>query len=170
MADPFSRSFRGPIKRLAHSVRSEMCNVRKKGTRGEGGRKGRRGWDSKKAYNLLTEPDWAGPPILWKELLRRQFMSGITPMTKIRERAWLHKPWTGSAFYSILLNLNPVYESIYQIWVLQHLKHYSTVWRVQGFYFTSALRHSLTLSWLICPFAVSVFAGDKVRTTQSKWY
>lgn len=30
-ADPFSRSFRGPIKRLAHSVHSKMCNVRESG-------------------------------------------------------------------------------------------------------------------------------------------
>lgn len=29
-AGPFSRSFRGPIKRLAHSVHSKMCNVRKR--------------------------------------------------------------------------------------------------------------------------------------------
>lgn len=36
MADPFSRSLRGPIKRQAHSVCSEMCNVRK-GERWEGG-------------------------------------------------------------------------------------------------------------------------------------
>lgn len=37
MADPFSRSFRGPIKRRAHSVRSEMCNVRKRGRQQGGG-------------------------------------------------------------------------------------------------------------------------------------
>lgn len=59
MADPFSRSFRGPIKRLAHSARSEMCNVRKKERRG-GGRA-----DSKRAYNLFTKVDWVGPPILF---------------------------------------------------------------------------------------------------------
>lgn len=40
---PFSRSFRGPIKRLAHSVHSKMCNVRKR-ARGEGK-------DSTRAYN-----------------------------------------------------------------------------------------------------------------------
>lgn len=77
MADPFSRSFRGPIKRLAHSVRSKMCNVRKKG--GYRGRESWRGWDSKKAYNLLTKVDGAGPPILGKELLCRQCVSGIIP-------------------------------------------------------------------------------------------
>lgn len=40
---PFSRSFRGPIKRPAHSVHSKMCNVRKR-AKGEGE-------DSKRAYN-----------------------------------------------------------------------------------------------------------------------
>lgn len=34
-ADPFSRSFSGPIKRLAHSLHSKMCNVREVS---EGGR------------------------------------------------------------------------------------------------------------------------------------
>lgn len=37
MAAPFSGSFRGPIKKPAHSVRSEMCNVRKRQRRGRNG-------------------------------------------------------------------------------------------------------------------------------------
>lgn len=42
--DPFSRSFRGPIKRLAQSVYSKMCNVREsEGGRG-GGLVGGGGW------------------------------------------------------------------------------------------------------------------------------
>lgn len=39
---PFSRSFSGPIKRLAHSVHSKMCNVRESeggGGRSKGGRR-----------------------------------------------------------------------------------------------------------------------------------
>lgn len=46
MADPFNRSFRGAVKRQAHSTLSKMCNVRKRESwRGRVG-------DSKRAYNL----------------------------------------------------------------------------------------------------------------------
>lgn len=107
-ADPFSRSFRGPIKRLAHSVRSEMCNVRQRERRG---REGRRGWDSKKAYNHLTKVGWAGPPIFGGELSLQTVYVGNTPssITKRREQhGSISHEKVGKGFGSILSTLNPV--------------------------------------------------------------
>lgn len=60
------------------------------------------GWDSKKAYNLLTKVDWPSPPILLEEPFCGQYV-GINPapsMTKRREwhsSRWHEKKWDSTA-------------------------------------------------------------------------